>query len=141
MLNQETIDRIEKEADKYAAKYLTTDKRYLAIEVYKDVATAEATRALEREKVLVEASRFLNEKIDEMWNECNTMPISERHKAAIISAQRKLYASLASYRGEKEENQEPEMGSCGDCGRATNNYLGNQYYQCDECAQKEVGNG
>jgi hypothetical protein len=84
MLNQETIDRIEKEADKYAAKYLTTDKRYLAIEVYKDVATAEATRALEREKVLVEAL---------FWIDAYTQ--DELIKQYIE-------VKLASYRGEKE---------------------------------------
>jgi hypothetical protein len=152
MLPQEIQKQIESEAQQFVLK-LKEDNDYQAgyssgcVDGYEKGATVWAEKAHALQKELDEIRKgytFLQKEFLKFANEAR-----EREKVLVAAlrdiASRKVLPqmiaqqALASYRGETKEIEEPEMGTCGDCGRATNNYLGNQYYQCDECAQKEVG--
>src|SRR5688572_21078740 len=126
MLPQETIDRIKADAEnKYPFRWPKNKKGELieqrvgqnpvgwrkhrnVVDGYIAGATAEATRALEREKVLVEALEEVL-RLRDLWQYCNGIPLEHENEViALKNMEEKVKAALASYIGEKEVGKKCE---------------------------------
>jgi len=104
-LPQQTKDRINKDADKYAfhVPYNGTNEFYNKdlLKGYKAGATAEATRALGREKVLVEALEEVM-RLRDLWQYNNGVSMENDNEVeALTNMEDKVKSALASYK-EKE---------------------------------------